>query len=104
MSSRQPEFRDVVIVACHAPFKATVDSTPCDPALDDPWVLQSFQQGEAPLYIEHLRRAVELARENPEALLICSGGYTRKEAGLRWSEAATYSAIGAHFKWWLPNE
>jgi hypothetical protein len=90
----------MIFVACHAPFKNTMIDVPQDPIRDDGWVLQSFQQGEAGLYIEHARRGVELAAANPEALLIFSGGYTRREGGPRWSEAATYHAIARHFHWW----
>jgi hypothetical protein len=93
--------RNLVVVAGHAPFKESVTTIPAHPEQDDCWVLQPFQRGEPPLYIDHIRRGVDLLRDDPHALLICSGGYTRREAGLRWSEAATYAALAAHFRWWM---
>ncbi len=92
--------RDLVVVACHAPFKESTAQVPGDTMRDDAWVLQDFQRGEPPYYIEHLRRGVELVAAAPEALLVLSGGHTRREAGRRWSEAATYFALAGHFAWW----
>jgi hypothetical protein len=99
---------NLIVVAGHAPFKKTL-TRPEHPELDDEWVLHPFQMGEPPLYISHIQRGIELLKQNPDALLIFSGGYTRREAGLRWSEAETYRAIARHFNWWksvsdsLPN-
>jgi hypothetical protein len=95
---------DLIVVAGHAPFRQSVETVPDNVHSDDAWVLQSFQRGEAPLYIEHIRRGVELLRQNPAAVLVFSGGYTRREAGLRWSEAATYRATARHFGWWSDEE
>lgn len=100
MSAANHDLCDAVVVAGHAPFKATIDEVPARPEQDDAWVLQSFQAGEPPLYLEHIRRGVELAIANPAALLIFSGGYTRAEAGVRWSEAATYAALAARTSGW----
>jgi hypothetical protein len=100
MSAPLAACQNLIVVAGHAPFKETVVAVPAHPEQDDWWVLQSFQHGEPPLYIDHIRRGVQLLRKDPEALLIFSGGFTRREAGLRWSEAATYAAVAAHFHWW----
>ena len=94
------DLTNAIVVAGHAPFKESVREVPLDPGRDEPWVLQSFQMGEPPLYIAHAQRAVELLKADPRALLIFSGGYTRPEAGLRWSEAETYRAIARRFEWW----
>lgn len=91
---------NLVLVAGHAPFKESVINVPVHPERDDDWVLQPFQRGEPPLYIEHIRRGVELARRDPASLLMFSGGYTRREAGRHWSEAATYAALARHYRWW----
>src|SRR6185436_10141658 len=93
MTDRTTPLKNLIVVACHAPFKETTLTVPERPEDDDAWVLQSFQLGEPPLYVAHARRGVELLRADPEALLIFSGGYTRREAGLRWSEAKTYWSI-----------
>ena len=95
---------DLIIVAGHAPFHESVASVPDDPARDEAWVLQEFQRGEPPLYLEHIRHGAARLRENVDALLIFSGGFTRREAGARWSEAATYHAIARHFGWWAGAE
>jgi len=100
MNSASLDLCDAVVVAGHAPFKASVTEVPARPEEDDAWVLQFFQAGEPPLYLEHIRRGVELAAANPSALLIFSGGYTRAEAGPRWSEAATYAALAAQMSGW----
>jgi hypothetical protein len=94
------DLTNAIVVAGHAPFKEIITDVPSDPERDEPWVLQSFQIGEPPLYIAHARRGVALLRTDPRALLIFSGGYTRREAGLRWSEAETYRAIAQHYEWW----
>src|SRR5687767_3092162 len=95
-----PASRNLIVVAGHAPFKAQIERVPENPEQDDAWVLQPFQRGEPPLYIAHIRRGVELLRQDPAALLTFSGGFTRKEAGGHWSEAATYLALARHFGWW----
>jgi hypothetical protein len=96
--------KNLIVVACHAPFKETTVTVPADPQRDEAWVLQSFQRGEPPLYIAHARRGVELLRADPNAVLIFSGGYTRREAGLRWSEAQTYCSIAKAQNWWEGGE
>ncbi len=95
---------ELIVVAGHAPFKETTERVPAHPEQDEAWVLQEFQRGEPPFYIEHLRRGVALLAAAPEALLILSGGYTRREAGLRWSEARTYAAIAEQCQWWAADE
>jgi hypothetical protein len=95
---------NAIIVAGHAPFRETTLSVPPEPERDEHWVLQSFQTGEPPLYVAHAQRGVELLKADPKALLIFSGGYTRREAGLRWSEAETYRGIARRFDWWRNGE
>jgi hypothetical protein len=65
---------------------------------DAGWALLDFQRGEPGKYIEHVRRAVELAAADPAALLIFSGGQTRAAAGPR-SEAQSYWGVADHFGW-----
>lgn len=84
---------NAVIVAGHAVLKRFAD-----PSSDDNWVLLDFQRGEAPCYVEHVRCGIDLAAADPQALLIFSGGETRREAG-RVSEAASYLWIARHFDW-----
>lgn len=95
--------KDLILVAGHAAFKKSVTRVPNHPESDKPWVLQPFQTGEPPFYIEHIRRGVVLAAHNPVALLVLSGGRTRKDAG-HWSEAQTYYEIARKAMWWIPDE
>lgn len=55
------------------------------------WYLQSFQHGQVPLFLEHIRRAIEEAANDPKSLLVFSGGQTRPGVGLR-TEAHSYFA------------
>lgn len=95
--NKQPE--KLIVVAGHAAFKDSLQTCPDDPDRDEHWVLQSFQHGEPPYYIEHLRKGAELAQQDDTSLLMFSGGRTRKEAG-HWSEAATYQAVAEYFDYW----
>lgn len=95
----QSQLQDLVLVGGHAPFKAAVSDVPADSQCDEPWVLQPFQSGEPPFYLEHIRQGVALTRDNPRSLLIFSGGRTRPEAG-EWSEARTYLEIARSHRFW----
>lgn len=48
--------QQLIIVAGHAPFNDAVGEVPADPSADDYWVLQSFQHGEPPYYLEHIQK------------------------------------------------
>jgi hypothetical protein len=94
-----PHWRDLenlVLVAGHAVYIADNFQ---DPVSDRSWLLQDFQKGEPPFYIEHICHGVELADKDRKSLLIFSGGQTRYEAGPR-SEAQSYWMIADHFHWW----
>ncbi|KAI8388921.1 uncharacterized protein BYT42DRAFT_561704 [Radiomyces spectabilis] len=56
------------------------------------WVLESFQQGQVTTFLNHIEKGIELARNDPNALLIFSGGQTRVHAGPR-SEGSSYWQI-----------
>lgn len=92
----------LIVVAGHAAFKDDIREVPANPERDNYWVLQSFQRGEPPYYIEHIKKGAELAAEDESSLLLFSGGRTRKEAG-HWSEAATYKAIAERFEYWAKS-
>lgn len=65
---------------------------------DEGWFLKHFQTGEGPFYVEHVRRGVELAAADPDALLVFAGGQTDPLAGPR-SEGQGYWLIADHFGW-----
>ncbi|MCI0705445.1 MAG: hypothetical protein L0241_30665 [Planctomycetia bacterium] len=92
-----------MLVAGHAAFKSNVAGVPADIDSDDAWVLQPFQVGEPPFYVEHIRRGVVLAANNPVALLLFSGGRTRPDSG-EWSEAKTYHEIARATEFWIPDK
>ena len=82
-----------VIVAGHA-----VLLDPSDPSNDASWSLLDYQRGEPPRYIDHVRRGVEAAAADREALLLFSGGQSRQDAGPR-SEAQGYWHIAERRGW-----
>jgi hypothetical protein len=87
---------NLVLVAGHAVYVADNFQDPVD---DQNWLLQHFQKGEPPFYIEHIYHGVELADKDRTSLLVFSGGQTRFEAGPR-SEAQSYWMVADHFNWW----
>jgi hypothetical protein len=86
----------LVLVAGHAVYVAKDFD---HPERDERWLLQPFQHGEPPHYIEHIRTGVALAAADERALLVFSGGQTRREAGPR-SEGQSYWDLAQHFAWW----
>jgi hypothetical protein len=96
MSTHWANLENVIIVAGHAIY---VGADFDDAAADRYWLLETFQRGEPPFYIEHIRHGVDLAARDPRALLITSGGQTRENAGPR-SEAQSYWLIADYFRWW----
>ena len=91
------------MVAAHAALRAELRDPPELAERDEAWVLEPYQAGEAPFYLEHMRRGAVLAARNPQALLVFSGGRTRRAAGT-WSEASSYWRIAERAGWWLPAE
>jgi hypothetical protein len=86
----------LILVPGHAVYHGKRRLQPED---DRQWVLKSYQKGEPPCYIEHVRRGVELAASRPNSLLIFSGGQTRHEAG-PISEAQSYWMLADRLSWW----
>ena len=85
-----------MLVPCHAVYLGGGNELA---SADSRWVLQEFQRGEPPKYIEHIRFAVDLAAAEPDSLLVFSGGQTRLEAG-PISEAQSYWIAAEDFHWW----
>ncbi|MCX6875012.1 MAG: hypothetical protein NTW21_14565 [Verrucomicrobia bacterium] len=90
----------LILVAGHAVYAGDDQRTAAE---DRAWVLQEFQKGEPPRYIEHIRCGVELAAAHPRSLLLFSGGKTRLEAGSN-SEAMGYWRLADQFDWWQQTE
>jgi hypothetical protein len=90
------EITRLVVVPSHAVYYGSKTE---EPLRDENWYLQSFQSGEPPYYIEHIKYAVELADSAVNSLLVFSGGQTRLEAGPK-SEAQSYWTLAAQHDWW----
>lgn len=95
-NTRWTRLRNLILVAGHAVYVAPSFDNVAD---DSNWFLQDFQKGEPPFYIEHIRNGIDLTADDPESLLIFSGGQTRYEAGPK-SEAQSYWMIADHMNWW----
>ena len=78
----------LILVAGHAIYVASDFS---NPSRDDSWLLQPFQKGEPPSFIQHIEAGVSLAAMDQSSLLVFSGGQTRVDAGARKTMPATRS-------------
>ena len=66
------QFQRAIIVPGHAIY--TGDSSLEGLEMDDNWVLESFQRGgQVRTFVRHIEKAVALAKEDPEAVVIFSG-------------------------------
>lgn len=67
---------------------------------ENSWFLESYQKhpGQAATFLAHIREGVEVASKDDEALLLFSGGETRKDAGPR-SEAQSYWLVADSKGW-----
>ena len=64
------------------------------------WYLEPYQKdpGQAATFGEHIKVGVEIAAKDKEALLMFSGGETRKDVGPR-SEAQSYRSVSGSEDW-----
>lgn len=91
---------NLVMVAGHSIYT----SESCGKFEDESsWYLEPYQKnsGQAATFVEHIKVGVEVAAKDDEALLIFSGGETRKDAGPR-SEAQSYWTV-ADSEGWFGN-
>ncbi|KAG2663192.1 hypothetical protein I3760_16G016400 [Carya illinoinensis] len=96
-----PKLRNLVMVAGHSVYT----SSSCGRAeKEDSWFLESYQKnpGQAATFVRHIQEGVEIAAKDDAALLLFSGGETRKDAGPR-SEAQSYWSV-AEFRGWFGME
>ncbi|KAF9528510.1 hypothetical protein CPB83DRAFT_313950 [Crepidotus variabilis] len=75
----------LVVVPCHSIWKGT-DSW----SNEDDWLLESYQRGPGRVkaFYEHILKGVELVENDPNALLIFSGGQTKSVSST--TEAESY--------------
>ena len=89
----------LVLVAGHAVLTSTDVHDITSPSN---WALLSYQRDQLSTFVAHIRRGVEIARDDPQALLIFSGGETREKAGPR-SESQSYWTAANHAHWFAPT-
>lgn len=90
VSKKWNELESLIIVPGHAIQWCTEGGH--DPIDEQCWYLMDYQKGQVPIFVEHIRRAVELARKDSKSLLVFSGGQTRPGLGPR-SEGQSYFAV-----------
>lgn len=92
------KLRNLVMVAGHSIYT----SNNCGKIeKEDSWFLESYQRnpGQAATFLMHIKEGIEIVDRDEDALLLFSGGETRKDAGPR-SEAQSYWAV-ADYKGWF---
>ncbi|XP_057468895.1 uncharacterized protein C57A10.07-like [Actinidia eriantha] len=95
------KLKNLVMVAGHSIYT----SNSCEKVDEEnSWFLESYQKhpGQAATFVTHIEEGVEIASKDSEALLLFSGGETRKDAGPR-SEAQSYWTV-AESKGWFGKE
>ena len=67
---------------------------------ENSWFLEPYQKnpGQASTFLAHIQAGIEVAVKDDDALLLFSGGETRKGAGPR-SEAQSYWAVAESKGW-----
>lgn len=61
---------------------------------EENWMISSFQKGQTETFLKHIRVAAKIARKDPNAVLVLSGGQTQQFAG-PYSEAQSYWTLAA---------
>ena len=91
------KLRNLVMVAGHSVYT----SSSCEKVdKEDSWFLESYQKnpGQASTFLAHIQEGIEITAKDEDALLLFSGGETRKGAGPR-SEAQSYWAVAESKGW-----
>jgi len=98
--------KHLIIVPGHAAFETDVmpDELPDRPfdVGSEPWVLASYQYGEPTFFGEHMRAGLDVAADDPNSLLVVSGGFTRPDSvngRYDWSEADSYIRSAERSGW-----
>ncbi|CAN1130306.1 Uncharacterized protein C57A10.07 [Linum perenne] len=94
------DLKNLVMVAGHSIYTSSSCGGTDD---EDSWFLEPYQKhpGQAATFVAHIQEGIENVAKDKEALLLFSGGETRKDAGPR-SEAQSYWSV-AESKGWFGN-
>ena len=92
-----PSAMDLVVVCGHAVYTAGDYSRAGE---ESSWYLEDYQRvkGRAETFVEHAKVGVMEAANNPKALLVFSGGKTRKSAG-SLGEGTSYWEVARANRW-----
>jgi hypothetical protein len=97
-SVRETQMTHAVIVAGHAVLR--INKLTSAEREDGAWYLLSYQlnQGFPGIITSHIKKGIQLTMDDPAAMLLFSGGQTRRDVGPT-SEAASYYYLAAEKKW-----
>jgi hypothetical protein len=89
--------QNLIIVACHSVYRGLDFKHPEE---QSSWLLLDYQKvpGQTQSFLDHIRLGIKQAAADPDALLMFSGGKTRKEAGPR-AEALGYWLVAEANNW-----
>ncbi|XP_031265858.1 uncharacterized protein C57A10.07 [Pistacia vera] len=92
--------KNLVMVAGHSVYTSSCGKID----KEDSWFLEPYQKypGQAASFVTHIEEGVKIVAEDEDAILLFSGGETRKDAGPR-SEAQSYWTV-AESKGWFGKE
>ncbi|KZF19071.1 hypothetical protein L228DRAFT_242102 [Xylona heveae TC161] len=77
-SNPQGNAAELIIVCCHAIWLGG----PSNGWDESEWLIEPFQKGETPIYIEHIKAGIKALSQAPAgSLLVFSGGPTKAAAG-----------------------
>ncbi|PSC70695.1 hypothetical protein C2E20_5810 [Micractinium conductrix] len=94
-----PHLRNLVLVACHSVYTG-LDFKHAEE--QSSWFLLDYQQevpGQIHSFVQHIQLGVHEAAADPDALLLFSGGKTRRDAGPR-AEGEGYWLVAEAAKWY----
>ena len=85
----------LVVVCCHAIYLGSSEHDPeAGTNEEEDWLIEPFQKGETPTFIDHVREGVQTLRSRLDAgvdsILVFSGGFTKQNKGCNLSEGDSY--------------
>ncbi|KAI3430725.1 hypothetical protein D9Q98_005311 [Chlorella vulgaris] len=96
-----PQLKNLVLVACHSVYTGLGLQERAAEEKSS-WFLLDYQkevEGQTHSFVQHIQLGVREAAADPDALLLFSGGKTRKDAGPR-AEGEGYWLVAEAAKWY----